>query len=256
MSIFQLQSPWHEKRLSPGAEAGSRIDQETTPGRCRNLDYCSIGMQRVLVQVPISQPFVCPECGGKLRPPGPIVRSTKPSYLPILRLAVLIAAMGICLSVGYTLGRVRPLIASAVKSASQEVAARIGQAGTDARLNPPAPPAPAAAKVVAPPKAPILVSNRPYPAHAPAIDAAVPPVHLQHEARFGQVTIDCVLASFAAKPNCHVADIRGGDAFSAASLAFLQGLAVQYAPGERGGAKVLLDHRWRVVLEDFSGLQK
>jgi hypothetical protein len=40
-----------------------------TPGRCRELDYCSIGQMRTLVRVPLGQPFVCPECGKPLREP-------------------------------------------------------------------------------------------------------------------------------------------------------------------------------------------
>ena len=40
-----------------------------TPGRCRELDYCSIGQMRTLVDVPLGQPFVCPECGKPLHAP-------------------------------------------------------------------------------------------------------------------------------------------------------------------------------------------
>ena len=40
-----------------------------TPGRCRELDYCSIGQMRTLVRIPLGQPFVCPECGKPLRAP-------------------------------------------------------------------------------------------------------------------------------------------------------------------------------------------
>jgi hypothetical protein len=40
-----------------------------TPGRCRDLDYCSIGQMRTLVRVPLGEAFVCPECGKPLRAP-------------------------------------------------------------------------------------------------------------------------------------------------------------------------------------------
>jgi hypothetical protein len=38
-------------------------------GRCRELDYCSIGQMRTLVRIPLGRPFVCPECGKPLREP-------------------------------------------------------------------------------------------------------------------------------------------------------------------------------------------
>jgi hypothetical protein len=168
-------------------------------------------------------------------------------------MAVLLVAMGGSLTVGYMLGRLRPVIAGAAKAASTKIA---GAASAEFGLSAPPAPHPAPVPPAPKPAPPILVSNHTYPPHAPSVDAAAPPAHLAHEARFGRVTIDCVLGAVAAKPDCHVADIRGGDAFSAASLAFLQGLAVQYAPGDRGGTQVLLDHRWRVVFEDFSGVPK
>ena len=58
-------------RSTPGPSEApwQRASLQTTPGRCANLDYCSIGMQRILVEVPVNKPFICPECGGKLRPP-------------------------------------------------------------------------------------------------------------------------------------------------------------------------------------------
>jgi len=216
-------------------------------------------MQRVLVQVPVSEPFICPECSGKLRPPGLASPSPKPSSLPVLLMAVLLVAMGGSLSAGYMLGRLRPVIVAGAKAASSAALSTItGAAGDLGNTAPPVvhPAAAPRAPAPPPPPPPILVSNHPYPAHAPSVDAAAPPTHLPHEARFGRVTIDCVLDAVAIRPACHVADIRGGDAFSAASLAFLQGLAVDYPPAERGVTKVPLEHRWRVVFEDFSGVPK
>jgi hypothetical protein len=89
-----------------------------------------------------------------------------------------------------------------------------------------------------------LVAPRAYPAHAPSLDVADPPAHLQAEERYGQVTIDCAIAALQIKPVCHATDIRGADAFSGRAVAWLQGLAVQYAPGTRAGAPALLDHRF------------
>ena len=37
-----------------------------TSGRCRELDYCSIGQMRTVVRVPLGRPFICPECGKPL----------------------------------------------------------------------------------------------------------------------------------------------------------------------------------------------
>lgn len=243
--------------LYAGSASGRPGDAETTPGRCSNLDYCSIGMQRVLVQIPVEKPFICPECGGRLRPPRFSRGSQRPWVLPLARLIVLIICVGVALALGYAMGRVQPAVKAAAARVSKDASIQLETARGMIGLPPAEAPKPVL-PAPAPPKPPAvvpLVPDRPYPAHVPPLDVADPPAHLVKEDHFGQVTIDCVLDAVLTKPVCHIGDIRGGDAFSAPALAWLRTLEVQYAPGKRGGVPVLLDHRWRVVFEDFSGTE-
>ena len=224
-----------------------RLDRETTPGRCSNLDYCSIGMQRIQLKVPLSQPFVCPECAGPLRAPRKGSIAGRPVVLPVLRLAVLAGAIAASLVVGYAAGRVRTSVGPVVTAATANLDANLHVAKTALGLEPP----PAAAPP--PPTAPIFVSERAYPSRLPPVDTSKPAARLPGEQRFGQVTLDCRLEAGSVRPSCQVTDLRGADPFSAAAIAWLQGLAVQYGPSLRGGVPASLAHRWRVVFEDFSG---
>jgi hypothetical protein len=255
MSILQIQRVAGDAQISAGEMPRRRIDRETTPGRCGNLDYCSIGMQRVQVRVPISEPFVCPECGGRLRPPGRLGGGRRPWLLPAVRVTVLVGCMGAALAIGYAVGRVQPAVHKVVQQAARGAGAGLKSAGNALGLGDQPPPKPA--PVVPPaPRAPlpVFVGDRPYPSRALAVDVTNPATHLAREARFGEVTIDCTLEAALTHPTCHVTDIRGADAFSAAAITFLQSQAVQYAPSTRTGAPTLLDHRWRVVFQDFSGV--
>lgn len=235
-----------------------RMDRETTPGRCGNLDYCSIGMQRVLVHVPVSKSFVCPECGGALRAPGRRGGTSAAGLLPFLRISILLGGMAAALSLGYGMGRVQPVVAHAVGSASQAAVDKV-RAARSALLPHPSAVAPAQAGTetagdpASPlPALPLVVASVPPP-RLPPEDVAAPPARLLREQRFGRVVVDCTLGALVTRPVCHVADRRGGDAFSAAALTWLQDRAVQYAPDPKSRSASLADHRWRVVFEDFSG---
>lgn len=226
-----------------------RLDRETTPGKCSNLDYCSIGMQRVLLRVPLSQPFVCPECAGQLRAPRRGSLGGRPVVLPMLRLAVLVVAMAVSLAAGYAAGRVRNVVGTAVTVATASIGANLHEAKAALGLAPP-PTVPASASAGT---APIFVSERAYPARLPPVDVSKPAARLPGEARFGQVTLDCTVDAGSGRPSCRVADIRGADPFSAAAIVWLHDLAVQYGPSLRSGVPASLAHRWRVIFEDFSG---
>jgi hypothetical protein len=242
----------------------SHGDLQSTPGRCANLDYCTIGMQRILVEVPIGKPFVCPECGGKLRPPSE-TGLRRPWVMPAVRVAILFLGIGLGTMQGYVWGRMQPRMRSAVADVSQDTVAKVNAARAMLGLKTlpaesirPAPgtPVPPAASGTAPAKAaaaPILVADRPYPRRTPSLDAEDPPTRLADEQHFGQVVVDCTLGAIQVRPDCHASNVRGGDAFSSVAVAWLDGLSVQYAPGTRNGAAALLDHRWRVIFEDFSG---
>lgn len=110
------------------------------PGRCRDLDYCSIGQMRTLVRVPLGRPFVCPECGKPLRE-------------PVLMNEPLSGKRIVWWSVG-TLGLFALLYECAVPS------------GRPKHL-PPAQLAAVLAKVPRPPVAPPRVAAAPVPAPAP-----------------------------------------------------------------------------------------
>ncbi len=253
------------RRLSlADSDEMSHGDLQSTPGRCANLDYCTIGMQRILVEVPIGKPFICPECSGRLRPPSE-TGLRRPWVMPVLRVAILFLGIGLGTMQGYVWGRMQPKVTAAVANVSQGTVEKVNAARAMLGLQKlpaesirmaPSPPAPPASSETAPAKAavvPLLVADRPYPRRTPSLDAEDPPTHLADEQHFGQVVIDCTLGAIEVKPDCHASNIRGGDAFSSGAVAWLSGLSVQYAPGTRNGAPALLDHRWRVIFEDFSG---
>jgi hypothetical protein len=235
---------------------------EGTPGRCGNLDYCSIGMHRVLVSVPIGQAFTCPECGGKLRPPKSVGRGA-PWLLPALGMVLLLAGLALGTIQGYLYGRLHPAIRRGAQDASASAALQVTTARAllglsklpegEVSLTVPEPQPPVA--LISPSSAPTPpeVHARPFPLHPPPLESADPSPHLQQEERFGQVTLDCVLLATQGKPSCHISNLRGADAFSAVSLRWLQNLAIRYAPEARTGDPHRLDHRWRVIFEDFSG---
>jgi hypothetical protein len=239
-----------------------RGDRDTTPGRCANLDYCTIGMQRILVEVPVNEPFICPECSGKLRPPIESAQR-RPWVMPALRFGVLLVGIGLGAWQGYLIGRMQPAMKKAVATVSQDTVEKVNAARALLGLSklsadsikvepaptPPAPP-PATPKPVL---LPVLVAEHPYPRKTPPLESEDPPTRLADEQHAGQVVIDCLLGALQTRADCHASNIRGDDAFSAAGVAWLQSLALQYAPGTRNGAPALLDHRWRVVFEDFSG---
>ena len=243
MSILNKSLPAVQARLSTGDPPRRALDQETTPGRCRNLDYCSIGMQRAMIQVPLNAAFVCPECAGALSAPQSSVR-LKAAMLPALRIAVLLTGMGMAFTSGYGVARVQPAVGRAVSEAS-----RTALQAADTMMHPPLPLSVPSGQIV-------QVTKRPYPARPGPVDLASPPARLLHEERFGQVTVDCALAAQAPRPVCHVADIRGADAFSGDATAWLQNRAVHYQPAAHSSEPRPLDHRWRVVFQDFGGTQK
>lgn len=239
-----------------GPPSKQRKAPETTPGRCSNLDYCSIGMQRVLVQVKLGDRFVCPECGKPLKPPNAGM-NRRPIVLPALRVLVLIIGIGLGLGVGYAIGRANRAAPLPARVASQETSLKVNTARAALglpKLEPeaiitvaaPPPPAPTPVPLAQPASRGYPpVQDRPFPAHAVPLDVADPPRHLVNEQRFGEVTVDCTLAG--GKPACHVGTLRGADTFSAPALDWLKDLAVQYAPG------VQPDHRWRIIFEDYAG---
>ncbi len=233
--------------VSPAASAPRRrSDRETTPGRCGNLDYCSLGMQRMLVQVPVGKAFVCPECARPLRPPGRRADG-RPTILPVLRVVVLGLAVAVSLTTGYLVGRAKPAMDRAVQVAEREVGLAPGPRPASGVGPATAAPAPGVL-----PTQPIEVTTRPYPVRAAG--SAAQPGKLGHEARAGEVTLDCLLTQNRRQPACRVTEQRGDDAFSAACLAWLQGLSVRYLP--EGTGKAGADHRWRVTFEDFAGTAK
>ncbi len=237
-----------DKQSAAGQEPRRQADREATPGRCSNLDYCSIGMQRILLKVPLSQPFVCPECAGSLRAPRNSA-SGQTFILPLLRLTVLAAAISVSLAVGYAAGRARNGVGTAMRAATADLDANLHRAKAALGLA-----LPPASPVSAPAASPsVFVSERAYSARLPPAGTGRPAARLPGEARFGQVTLDCLLDAGYARPSCRVTDIRGADPFSAAAVVWLQSLAVHYSPSLRSGVPANLAHRWRVVLEDFSG---
>ncbi len=219
-------------------------------------------MQRILVEVPIGKPFVCPECSGKLRPPN-ATGLRRPWVMPALRLVILCAGVGAGMVQGYTLGRMQPAMKKAAATVSQDTVEKVNtaramlglkQLAPDA-INPeasatPSTPAPPSAKPAA---APILVADHPYPRKTRALEIEDPPAHLADEQRFGQVVVDCTLGAAQVRPECRASDVRGADAFAASAVAWLNGLSVQYAHGDHGGGAALPDHRWRVTFEDYAG---
>jgi hypothetical protein len=242
-----------------GPPAKQRREANTTPGRCSNLDYCSIGMQRVLVHVPVGERFVCPECGKNLKPPTAGM-DRRPIVIPALRILVLILGIALGLGAGYLIGLgYRPApkpvpVASAATALKVNTArAALGLPKLEPDVITPAapPPAPPPQPAQPAPRAYPPVQERPYPTRAPPLETADPSQHLVNEHRFGQVTVDCTLTN--GKPSCRVGNLRGADTFSAPALDWLKNLSVQYAPTAQPGDPGQPDHRWRIIFEDFAG---
>jgi hypothetical protein len=244
-----------------GPPSKQRKEPDSTPGRCSNLDYCSIGMQRVLVQVPLGERFVCPECGKNLRPPSAGMER-RPIVIPALRILVLILGIGLGGGAGYLIGRAYRAEPKPVAAVSAATSLKVNTARAALglpKLEPdgiitvvsPASPAPAPPPAQPAPHAYPPVQQRPYPTRTVSLETADPTQHLANEQRFGQVTLDCTLA--AGKPACHVGNLRGADTFSAPALDWLKTLDVQYAPAPEGGLAGQPDHRWRIIFQDFAG---
>jgi hypothetical protein len=133
-------------------------------GRCRDLDYCSIGQMRTLVRIPLGRPFICPECGKPLR--EPVLMNA-----PMSRKRIAVWSVG-------TLGLFVLLYECVAPSgrhttlspsAQRQIAARI------AALQAPAPRPPLLPKPVAKP-APVLPAPiRPAPVPVPPVPLAVAP---------------------------------------------------------------------------------
>jgi hypothetical protein len=219
------------------------------------VDYCSIGLQRLTLRVPVGQPFICPECGGPLHSPV----SGRPGLRRLLWSVLLLGILAGSVGAGYWIGRREAVvIMRAVPAPPRAVPVLHTKPPPPVPVAAPQPqpPPPVARPVPTPPPLPPLVSERPFPPGLGPVDRAAPPTYLRREVYYGQVTIDCTLDAIETKPTCHVADIRGSDAFSTDALAWLQQRAVQYAPSQRLGQPTLLDHRWRILFEDFSGQKR
>lgn len=250
-----------ESMPDTGIASPGRVDRETTPGRCANLDYCSIGMQRIQVRVPVSQPFICPECASPLRPPTRLAGGSSSVWLTALATLSLLATVAASGTGGYMIGQWHSIpnrAASPVISQPPEVHA--------AAILPPAAQPPPERKVSAAPVSvtpapqsiasmppPIVVTDRPYPAHPPSLEASDPSPRIPQETKSGQVTIDCLLAAALIRPACRVTSVRGTDALSAAAVTWMQRLSVHYTSGPDASDFAAPDHRWRVVIDDFSG---
>jgi hypothetical protein len=209
-------------------------------------------MQRMEVRVPISQPFVCPECSSPLRAPSRISRQTArawPLQVNLLILAAGIAASGVG---GFMIGRQMPAIQGAARPRVASIAPAASPSPGQPAVRQSLPAGLTTGTGAAALPAPLVVAERPYPSHASAVEKIDPPPKMQAEVQSGQVVIDCMLGSAVFHPACKVSHVRGTDAFSEAAMAWLQKLPVRYVTGPRGVAPVALDHRWRVVFDDFN----
>ena len=241
---------------APSATPKRRIDRVATPGCCVNLDYCSIGLQRRLVRVPVSQAFVCPECGGALRPPVRTGRSGS-RLLPLARLGILAGGMAASLVAGYLAGRAQTPVIQAASRVRQVAAGQIGLVRTALLAARPPSPQPAQTgpqPTVSDPFLPSVVEYRPWPARVGPAEVSSP-ARLLHEARAGPRGLDWTRGGRVTPPVGPQAAARGRGAFSASALAWLRQLRVQYALPRGQTSSALPDHRWRVVFEDYEGQQ-
>jgi hypothetical protein len=195
------------------------------PGRCRELDYCSIGQMRTLVRVPLGRPFVCPECGKPLR--EPVLMNE-----PLSRKRIVWWSIG-------TLGLFALLYECAVPSdrpkhlPPAQIAAVLAQVHRPPAPPPPAPaapmPAPAPLQAVSAPPAPKpappppiaaiaaapipLVLGPPVPtplANAPLVrmPAPLPPPTEKPAAPGAKVTMECTVDAAGVPSNCTPAKVQ------------------------------------------------
>ncbi len=137
-----------------------------TPGRCGELDYCSIGQMRTVVRVGAGLPFVCPECGRPLRQ----VADRSPAS-PRVKLAVLAGGVLALVALLVWLNQPAPR-RHFVLTAANQLHAPVKALPVTAQ---PAPAKPvSSAPAVSEPAAPVHVAARP-PAQAPVAPAAIAP---------------------------------------------------------------------------------
>jgi hypothetical protein len=161
-----------------------------TPGRCRELDYCSIGQMRTLVRVPLGNPFVCPECGKPLREPVLINE-------PLSRKRLALWGVG-------TLGVFVLLYECAVPSAPKHhiQLAELQQQQARRAAPPAAAPAPTPVSPVKPQAAPVPA------AAAQGTSASVPPLAQGGSAPGAKVTMECSIDAAGVPSNCTLAPHR------------------------------------------------
>ncbi len=220
-------------------------------------------MRRLQVRVPISEPFVCPECASPLRAPARISQKEARGWLLPINVWILVAGVAASGACGFFLGRNVPLVhvqnprmAAASVPVKPPMFSQLlrdqpsGGNHPSIRSSPPEGLSTGLGAGALP--LPLVVTERPFPSHAPAVERIDPPHRMQAEVQAGQVVIDCLLGSAVFHPACKVSNARGTDAFSEAAVAWLQKLPVRYVTGAHGAATVALDHRWRVVFDDFT----
>jgi hypothetical protein len=311
-----------------------------TPGRCRELDYCSIGQMRTLVRVPLGQPFVCPECGKPLRapvslnarlsrgrliawsvgtlgifvllyqcvaptsrhhplrladltkppppaPPPPVspppaavahpVPVPAPAPIPPPKPPVA-AAQGVVLTPGQRLPAPAgsapsgPALASHVPVGKVRMECSVDAAGVPTNCTvlkdevPPAAPAPAAGRKLAPAapaaaahpvptpvKAPVAPPAQPPPANrevsALPVEGGAPPYPSDYvrDRRRGEVAVTCIIDAGGEPSHCKVTDVLGGRRFAEATVNWLNTGAVRFAPALRNGVPVAEERHWHIA---------
>ena len=144
-----------------------------TPGLCVNNTDCPAGIAGRTLMVELGAEFLCPECGGALRPPRPPAPSTLARFAPALMAgAAVLVLVGGGLGVGYVWVGRQAAAPHQAASASPAAPPPMSVARPPAPVRNLAAPAP----VVAPPVQTAMVSARPPLAPAPASAAAAPPV--------------------------------------------------------------------------------
>jgi hypothetical protein len=168
-----------------------------TPGRCRELDYCSIGQMRTLVRVPLGNPFVCPECGKPLREPVLINEPLSRKRLALWGLGTL----GVFVLLYECVGPSAPKHHVTLAELQQEQARRAAALPPAALPAPPVKPAPKplAPKPLAAAPLPAALATPPAPARIAVAPAAPPPAATAPGVK---VTMECSIDAAGVPSNC------------------------------------------------------
>ncbi len=220
---------------------------QSSPGLCRNEQGCDLARSGQLIQIPLYDPFICPECGAALASP-PLPAQPPRTAWHLALAALLLVALGAGAAAWWTAGdgHVTATLATATlrpaPPANSVLALASPPALTVAATDVPS------AQVAAPePAAPAPDGHftpTPLAGGAPAYPAA-----LAADGRSGSVRVACTIAPDGTPRGCTAKAAQGSKLFAPAVLAWLA-QKPHFKPVTRHGHPVSERVHWRVAVTE------